>query len=43
MTFDEFCKHQCLTKEEKRLAFMFLVAMRMVALWEVWDESLRTD
>lgn len=43
MTFDEFCERQGVTKEEKRQALMFLVAMRMMALWGMWDESIGTD
>ena len=34
MTFKKFCKAHKLTKEEKRQAAIFLMAFRLIKMWE---------
>ena len=34
MTFKEFCERHNLTKEEKRQAAIFLMAFRLVQMWD---------
>jgi len=38
VTFAELCERHKFTKEEKRAAFMFLIAMRLMRLWEMWND-----
>jgi len=34
MSFREFCQHNKLTPEEKRLAAFYLMALRMAQMWD---------